>query len=134
MYKWPQGKVIRTVCALLSVVIAIDLGYNGAASQLVPYFSDEQGPWRQLAVGGFFAVLALVALFGGLFAIAFHKRAVDFLIEVEQEMTRVTWPAGRDLVRSTIFIAVMIVTLSAGILLVDLVNKNILDHLLKVHS
>jgi len=66
MYKWPQGKVIRTVCALLSVVIAIDLGYNGAASQLVPYFSDEQGPWRQLAIGGLFAVLALVALFGGL--------------------------------------------------------------------
>jgi preprotein translocase SecE subunit len=134
MYKWPQGKVIRTVCALLAALIAIDLGWNGAASQLVPYFSDEQGQWRQLAVGGFFAVLALVALVGGLIAVGFYKKSVDFLIEVEQEMARVTWPNGRDLMRSTVFIALMIVTLSAGILLVDFVNKNILDQLLKVHS
>jgi preprotein translocase SecE subunit len=134
MYKWPQGKVIRTVCAVLALVIAIDLGWNGAQSQLVPYFSDEQRQWRQLVIGSFFALLSLIALFGGLIAVGFQKKSVDFLIEVEQEMTRVTWPTGRDLVRSTIFIAVMIVTLSAGILLVDFVNKNILDHLLKVHS
>ena len=134
MYKWPQGKVIRTVGALLAVVVAADLGYFGAWAQLGPYLNDEHGEWRQLAIGLLFAALSLIALIGGFVAIAFHKKAVDFLIEVEQEMTRVTWPTSRDLVRSTIFIAVMIVTLSAGILLVDFVNKNILDYLLKVHS
>lgn len=134
MYKWPQGKIIRTVGAILALVVAFDLAYNGSYGQLDTYYGGATGTWQMLVVGWFFALVAAVALFGGLYAVAFHKRAVDFLIEVEQEMIRVTWPSSRDLVRSTVFIAVMIAVLAGGIIVVDLINRGILNLVFGVQS
>ncbi len=133
MYKWPQGKVIRTIGALLALIIAVDLGW-AARGRLSDVFAGTPGDWHTTAVGAIYALAALTALIGGFIAVGVHHRAVDFLIEVEQEMTRVTWPAGRDLVRSTIFIAAMIVVLAAGILAVDYVNKSILNIIFGVES
>jgi preprotein translocase SecE subunit len=137
MYKWPQGKVIRTICALLALVIAVDLGYSGAWGQLgaiVEQGSLQAATWRQLVVGGIYAAASLTMLIGGFIAVGFHKKAVDFLIEVEQEMTRVTWPSGRELVRATIFIAIMIVVLAGGIVAVDIVNRSLLKLIFGVES
>ena len=131
MYKWPQGKVIRTINAILALIMAADLAHNGAWKYLGPYF-EGQGGVRSLVSGLIFAAVAAIALFGGLAAVTFHKRSVDFLIEVEQEMTRVTWPSGRELMRSTVFIALMIVVLAAGILAVDFVNRNLLKFIFGV--
>ncbi len=133
MYKWPQGKVIRTIGALLALVIAADLGW-AAQGRLGDFFADGSGDWHNTAVGAIYALSALTALIGGFIAVGFHPRSVDFLIEVEQEMTRVTWPTGRDLARSTMFIALMIVVLAAGILAVDYVNRSLLKIIFKVES
>jgi preprotein translocase SecE subunit len=76
-------------------------------------------------MGSFFAVLALTTLIAGIVAVGFHPRAVDFLIEVEQEMVKVEWPTRSTLVRSTIIIFIATALLAALIFLVDLVNYQV---------
>ncbi len=139
MYKWPQGRVIRVISFLLCVAIAADLGWNGSA-KLYVFFTEGMDPgsaenahkgffdsakWQQLAPGTIFALAALFALVGGAIAIFVKHSTVDFLIEVEQEMTRVTWPSINDLVRHTLFIAVMIAVLASAIFVVDTFNYKV---------
>ena len=126
MYKWPQGRVIRTACLVLTLLIALDLGYNGAYGPFSYYFEGKEGAGKQLALGIFFAAVSISALLAGLVAIGFHRRAVDFLIEVEQEMVNVEWPKPNALVKSTIIIAIAIVILGFLILGVDAINHTLL--------
>ncbi|MBA3938833.1 MAG: preprotein translocase subunit SecE [Planctomycetes bacterium] len=126
MYKWPQGRVIRTACLVLTLLIALDLAYNGAYGPFSFYFEGKEGAGKQLALGIFFAVVAVAALLAGLVAIGFHRRAVDFLIEVEQEMVNVEWPKPNALVKSTIIIAIAIVILGFLIFAVDFINIRLL--------
>jgi len=129
MYKWPQGRVIRTIAIIVALIVATDLGYNGAWARLSVYLDADAGGWRQLLLGCIFGVAALAALLAGIIGAGFKPKSVDFLIEVEQEMTRVTWPKMPDLMRSTLFIALMIVILASSILAVDLMNKSVLDYI-----
>jgi preprotein translocase SecE subunit len=127
MYKWPQGRVIRTISMILALVIAADLGINGAWANLGTYLDRSGGrSLSLLIVGVIYAVLTAIALIGGLIAIGFKPASVDFLIEVEQEMTRVTWPTSNELIRSTAVIALMIVVLGIGIFVVDWFNLRVL--------
>jgi preprotein translocase SecE subunit len=124
MYKWPQGRVIRTICLILALVVAADLGYTGAYANIVTSMdpSQQEGHLRALVLGIVFVAASLTALIGGLVAAGFHPRAVDFLIEVEQEMVRVEWPQANALVRSTVVIAIAMCVLAAVILGVDALN------------
>lgn len=129
MYKWPQGRVIRTIALVLVLVITADLAWNGAWASLATYYDDSSntsGQTRQAVFGYIYAALAFGVLLAGVVAIGFHRIAVDFLIEVEQEMTRVTWPTSNELVRSTAVIAVMIVVLGISIFAVDWFNLKVL--------
>jgi preprotein translocase SecE subunit len=125
MYKWPQGRVIRTICLLLTLLVVADLGYHGVWANFGA--SDTTSQNKQMILGGFFAVLCLGALVGGLVAAGFHPKAVDFLIEVELEMTKVEWPKGGNLVRSTLIIAVAIAIMAVLILGVDFVNFHFIN-------
>ena len=122
MYKWPQGRVIRIACLLLTLGIVTDLVVNGAYGPL--YVGEGT---RKLVEGIVFLVLAFGVLVSGLVAAGFHPKAVDFLIEVEQEMVKVEWPKGPALLRSTLIIAVSIVIMAVLILGVDLINFKFLE-------
>lgn len=129
MYKWPKGQLIRIVVLILVLVIASDLAWNGARASLVNYYDDTSaasGHIRQAIFGYTYAVLALAALVAGVIAAGFHPVGVDFLIEVEQEMIRVTWPTRSELTRSTVVIAIMIVVLGLSIFAVDWFNLKVL--------
>ncbi len=130
MYKWPQGRVIRMICLLATLAIAADLGYD-AYNRFDVYLNPgtDLVPWQTLAIAIIAGVLALGALIGGIVAIGFLPKSVDFLIEVEQEMVRVTWPTTRVLIQSTAWIAIMVVVLSIGIFLVDGLNYNLLAYI-----
>ena len=127
MYKWPQGRVIRIICLILTAIIAADLGYNGAYGPFNFYLTGGEGAGKQLAIGVVFTVLACAALIAGLVSVGFHQRAVDFLIEVEQEMIRVEWPTLPVLIRSTLIIAVAIAVMAVLIVGVDYVNFYFLE-------
>ena len=117
MHKWPQGRVIRIICLMLTALVTFDLAYNGAYGPLTVGETTQQ-----FIIGIFFCVLAVTAFVAGLVSIGFHPKAVDFLIEVEQEMVRVEWPTLNVLIRSTLIIAVAIAVMAVLILGVDAVN------------
>jgi preprotein translocase SecE subunit len=127
LYKWPQGRVIRTICLLLTALVTVDLVYNGAYGPMSFYLTGGEGAAKQLTIGVIFSVLALAALIAGVVSIGFHPRAVDFLIEVEQEMVRVEWPTLNVLGRSTLIIAIAIVVMAVLILGVDFINFQFLE-------
>jgi preprotein translocase SecE subunit len=129
MYKWPQGRVIRIICLILAVVVCADLAFNGGYAKYEAYRQGDGSSTRQLALAIFFAVTAAAALIAGLVAVGFHHRAVEFLIEVEQEMVKVEWPKTDALWKSTIVIALAIIILSAIIFGMDVAILWLLDHL-----
>jgi preprotein translocase SecE subunit len=126
MYKWPQGRVIRTISLLFVLLVVFDLSFTGAWGQFGA--SDTKDYHKQVIVGSFFVLLALSALVSGIVAIGFHHKAVDFLIEVEDEMTKVEWPKLNNLVRSTIIIAIAVVIMAALIFCVDFININFVNY------
>ncbi len=127
MYKWPQGRVVRIICLILTLLVTFDLAYNGAYGPLNFFFTGGIDATKQLVIGIVFCVLAFSAFVAGLVTAGFHAKTVDFLIEVEQEMVRVEWPKSNVLIRSTLIIAVAIAVMAVFILGVDFVNLKFLD-------
>ncbi len=110
------------------MVVCADLAFNGGYARYEAYKQGD-GSVRQLALAIFFAVASTAVLISGLVAVGFHHRAVEFLIEVEQEMVKVEWPKTDVLWKSTIVIALAIIILSALIFGIDAALLWLLDHL-----
>ena len=121
MYKWPQGRVIRTIGFILAALICADLAYNGGYGRFAAYQSATEAAagTRQLILAAIFGALTAAAALAAVSGIGFHRKAVDFLIEVEQEMTKVEWPKWDSLWRSTLIIAVAVVILAMVIFGID---------------
>ncbi len=119
MYKRQQGRVTRQV-TFAAVSLAIGLGVWRLA-QVLPLwlggdasssFGDELGLVRFLVPGLLMAAGIWLA-----FRIVQTPAVADFLIAVETEMTKVSWPTRDEVIRSSIVIIFMIFVL-AGILAV----------------
>jgi preprotein translocase subunit SecE len=97
VYKRTQGRIIRQV-TFFALLLAIALGAwrlnELAHTPLVKYAI----PFALLVAGGWF-VYRLVNL----------PRFADFLIGVEAEMTKVSWPTRHQLIRSSIVVIVTII-------------------------
>jgi preprotein translocase SecE subunit len=120
---WPQGRIVRICVMVLAALIAADLGYTGAYAAFATYSSGDAagaGAGRQLTLGIIYGVLALSALVVGLGVAGPHPRAVQFLIEVQDEMSKVTWPKIGELWRSTLVVALGIALIAGIVFLTDL--------------
>lgn len=113
LYKRNQGKLARQA-TFGAVAIAFALG----AWSLQTYLLGSALP-----VGAQYG-LSLAVLVGGswlAFRLVNFPRFADFLIAVEVEMTKVTWPTRSELVRSSIVVIGLIFGLSAVLLVFDYV-------------
>lgn len=130
---WPQGRIVRICVMVLAALIAADLGYTGAYAAFATYGGDAAGSGavRQLTLGIVYGVLALAALVIGIGAAGPHPKAVQFLIEVQDEMTKVTWPKGAELWRSTLVVALGIAVIAGIVFLTDLALFHGLDSIQK---
>ena len=118
---WPSGRIVRICVMVLAALLAADLGYHGAYSSLsVALDGQANGSHRQLILGIIYAVLATGVLLTGLIAAGPHKRAVQFLIDVQEEMTKVEWPAPGQLWKSTLVVALAIAVIAGVVFLTDL--------------
>jgi preprotein translocase subunit SecE len=122
IYEWPKGSVIRVVLAIVAGVVAVDFAIY-AWGGYVAWQDATQGRGMLLVTPIVYAVLALLAGLGGLIAVLVHPKSSQFLIEVQKEMAKVTWPTRPDVIRSTIVIAILTVVLALAILLVDSLNQ-----------
>jgi preprotein translocase subunit SecE len=117
LYKRNQGRIIRQITfAALLLTVALgawrvsDLAHKPAFKYAVPLAIVVIGGW---------IVYRLVNL----------PRFADFLIAVEAEMTKVSWPTRSQLVRSSIVVIVTIIGFAVLLWFYDTVWHFLLSHL-----
>ena len=102
IYKRSQGRITRQV-TFAAVAIAIALGLLRMSSLLV-----TSGPGYQYGVPG---ALLLIFLWAAYRLVNFPAFA-DFLIAVEAEMNKVSWPTRSELVRASMVVLIVIFLLA----------------------
>lgn len=103
LYKRSQGRITRqTTCVALVVVLA--LGCLRLSQVLM-----VQENWLR------YGVPALLLMLGGWVAyrLVNFPAFTDFLIAVEAEMNKVSWPSRSELIRSSLVVLLMIFALAA---------------------
>ncbi len=120
LYKRNQGRIARQLTfAALAVLVLVGAWrlndfFSGTA------FSQYGIPWILAGVGVWFS-----------FRVVNMPRFADFLIAVEAEMSKVSWPTRKELARGAVVVMVTIFVLSAVLYGFDLL-WNWLLHLLGV--
>lgn len=82
-----------------------------------------------LAPRGFAAVLMMGLSAFGVFVLCNHPRYVDFLVETEAELRKVTWPTRPEIVSSSTVVVLVTVILGIYIFAVDYIIGWIKLHL-----
>jgi preprotein translocase subunit SecE len=115
VYKPSQGRVVRQVTAL-AIWVVVALGCYRLSIALRGMFSPSNA-WMESAI-------PLVLFFAGAwigFRLVNWPRFADFLIAVEAEMAKVSWPAKPELIRASIVVIVTILILAITLFLFDVV-------------
>jgi preprotein translocase subunit SecE len=104
LYKPSQGRITRQVtCAVLWIVIAL-------ASLRLYQTLYEAEVWQYVVP----MVLLVIGFWAAYRAVNFPKFA-DFLIAVEAEMNKVSWPSRGELIRSS-FVVIFVIFMLAIVL------------------
>jgi preprotein translocase subunit SecE len=109
LYKPSQGRVTRQVtCGALWLVMLI------AAYNVYGQLYNVPAVWQYL-------VPVLLAVVGGWasYRLVNYPRFADFLIAVEAEMNKVSWPSWPELVRSSLVVIFVMFALAAVLLAFD---------------
>lgn len=119
-YKRSQGRVARQV-TFASLVITIAIGcWRLSSTQGGGGFAREYGIPIALLVIGLWASFRIVNI----------PRFADFLISVEAEMNKVTWPSKPELFRSSLVVILVIFLLTAILFSYDIILKSLVSWLL----
>ncbi len=113
VYKRNQGRMVRQVtCLSIWLVVAV-AAWRCHALFLLP----QLGGWLSylVAVG-----LGAIGIWFG-YRLVNWPRFADFLISVEAELNKVSWPTQKELVRASIVVIFTILFLSAILFIYDLV-------------
>ena len=126
-YKRSQGRIARqiTFFAILAAVVigAWQLGGGSTGDLFARFMSVEKARIvAQYVVPSLLAVLGAWAAF----RVVNIPRFADFLISVEAEMNKVSWPSRGELFRASMVVIIVIFMLTAILFTYDLVLKYII--------
>jgi preprotein translocase subunit SecE len=119
-YKKTQGRPARQIALCVAVVcLSWLLVQTGALIRpLLKTFFDFVGVGA--AIGWLFFCLVLVGLSGVIaFALLNRPRWADFLISVQAEIDKVTWPSKAEVKKATIVVLLLLVSMAVVIFLFD---------------
>jgi preprotein translocase subunit SecE len=138
-YKRSQGRIARqaTFFAIAAIFAAAAWRTSEALADLGRYLASFLLPANQLdsllvKLATDYTLPILVVAFGGwiAFRIVNIPSFADFLISVEAEMNKVSWPSRGELYRASLVVIVVIFLLTAILFGYDLVLKFIVGFLL----
>jgi preprotein translocase subunit SecE len=138
-YKRNQGRIARqaTFFAMAAVVIIGAWQLSGVAGNMMGRAFGERidgqvmSSARAEAVGRYVIPTALGVLGAwAAFRIVNIPRFAEFLISVENEMNKVSWPSRAELYRASLVVIVVIFVLTAILLAYDLVLRSVIGWLL----
>ena len=120
VYKRNQGRITRQVTlATIAVIVLL------AAWSLYNY---GLGQWNEATRYG----LAGGILFGGLwlaYRVVNYPKFADFLIAVEAEMNKVSWPTKNELIRSSMVVLFVILALTGLLFFFDIFWQTVFTNL-----
>ncbi|TWT36792.1 preprotein translocase subunit SecE [Posidoniimonas corsicana] len=125
-YKRTQGKVARQT-TFYAIAVAVAIGAYSLMNWMQANGSDNA---EKLAVPVSVTLFALGVW--AAFRLIQLPSFADFLISVEAEMNKVTWPKRGELWRASVVVILTIFVLAALLYLYDLVWRNLLDLLLSI--
>jgi len=114
VYKPSQGRIVRQLTAL-AIWVIVSLGCYRLS--ILMRGSMPSAPWAEAGIP---ALLFASGLWFG-FRLVNWPRFGDFLISVEAEMAKVTWPGKPELIRASIVVIVTILILAITLFLFDIV-------------
>ncbi len=123
VYKRTQGRVTRRV-----TFAALALGALMGCYRLSQQLQFGNDPYIRFGLPGLLFLLALWLCY----RIVNIPRFADFLISVEAEMAKVSWPTRKELFRSSVVVLVTILLLTAVLFVFDLAWRFLLIDLLKI--
>lgn len=130
-YKASQGRTVRLVTAVtFGVIIALGawrLYETIATAQLPDSLAGMRG-----ALGWAVPGLLLAAGWWFCYRIVNLPKFADFLIAVEAEMTKVSWPTQTELYRSSLVVIFFIVSLAALLFVFDLFWQTVFRNVLGI--
>lgn len=107
LYKRNQGKMVRQLTCLAVWLVVAVAAWRCHALFLAPAFASAQAVSYLLAV-----VLAGCGAWFGYRLVNWPKFA-DFLISVEAELNKVSWPTQKELIRASLVVIFTIIFMSA---------------------
>jgi preprotein translocase subunit SecE len=115
LYKRTQGKITRQVTAA-ALFVSIALGCWRLSVILKGWgWVQSWGFGLEYAIPG--VLLALGAWLS--YRLVNYARFADFLIAVEAEMAKVSWPSRRELIRATVVVLVSMLVLTVMLYIYD---------------
>lgn len=113
LYKRSQGRVARQV-TFVALAIVIGTGAWRLSQVVTAMESGDASGATDLGVVRFVLPAAMIALAAWIsFRIVNVPRFAEFLIAVEAEMAKVSWPNGTEVFRSSVVVIFLIFALSA---------------------
>jgi len=123
LYKWNQGRITRQV-TWGTLAAGAGLGFWRLSQFMVqpPRFLAwlAAGDAWTVVLGSFCSVMTLLSFWVAYRLINFPRFA-DFLIAVEAEMNKVSWPTRAELFRSSLVVLVCIIVLAVILAVYDAV-------------
>jgi preprotein translocase subunit SecE len=117
LYKPNQGRLVRQLtCLAIWIVVALGCWRLNVWLDSANWFRDTVS-WLNLAIP---ATLVLVGGWVGYRLVNWPKFA-DFLIAVEAEMAKVSWPSKTELIRASIVVIFTIFFLASILFMFDVV-------------
>jgi preprotein translocase subunit SecE len=111
-YKKTQGRPTRQI-ALCVVIASLSWLLIQVASMFVR---------RQVGIGWLSICIAVVGLAGLVSVVLLNRpRWADFLISVQAEIDKVTWPSKSEVHKATIVVLVLLVSMAIVIFMFDLI-------------
>lgn len=120
LYKRTQGRLVRQVSGTAAAILAIVLAWSLSEGPLVDFAQEiRYGIPVALAAVGCWAAYRLVN----------HPPVADFLIGVEEEMAKVSWPTQGEVYRASVVVLITMVLLSTMLFAYDILWQLILQGL-----
>ena len=118
LYKPTQGRIVRQVTAVAIAVVALLAAYELGWAGWVVDIGRNIG-FREISYA-VFLVLGLIGLWVA-FRIVNVPRYADFMIAVEAEMKKVSWPTRKELWRASVVVIFVIFAMAALLWVFDVI-------------